>query len=639
MILPMLDAAHPFATADEATLRRMVAVANVPALMMTLMHLEGDDAVLSSGITPDTDMLEGREDGLSEADRDAIRARAVKAALNWRTSGRDLWIPPHAVLDHASTHIIGQDTPDSYAPLLREELPFAGPNRPAWRENEVPKDNCAEWPVVVIGAGISGIAAAVRLKRAGHPFVVLEKSDSLGGTWRDNTYPGCRVDTPNHIYSYSFAADHDWPARFSDQQTIRAYLEEVAARFDLMDHIHFGAEVVAADWNEDSAHWTVRLADGTTHTGRALISALGQLNRPKTPDLPGLDTFAGAAFHSARWDHAVDLQGKRVVVIGTGASATQFVPAIADKVAHLTVLQRSPPWLVPTPDYHDTLPEEERWLIRHWPFYAEWYRLWLFRRDGVDGVLPDLFCEEGYAGDKAVSSRNALMRDLWVNYLREQTGDDETLLAKLMPDYPPCAKRPLRDNGSWVRTLRRDDVSLIRQGIDRIEGDAVILSDGTRIPADVLIFGTGFQADRFFDGIEITGRDSASMAKAMADPCAYRGTSVPGFPNLFMLYGPNTNTVVGAGIIFFAECSARYVLGCLNHMMTEGFSSMEVTTEALETYTARMDAMNAERAWGVPGVDSWYKNAAGRVTQNWPGTHYEFWDMTLRPDPDHHVFR
>lgn len=626
---------NSFLNADETTLRAAVQKANIPALMMSLLHLEGDDTIMSSGITPQNVPLSSHEDGLTSADRQIIRDRAVQAALEWRQSRRALSVPDNVTLDRATSFIIGQETPTSYGAMLREELPFAGPNRPAWGQGQASDADCAACPVIVIGAGMSGIAAGIRLKKAGYPFVIFEKSNSVGGTWRDNDYPGCRVDTPNHIYSYSFASDFDWPARFSDGATLRSYFEEVAAQFELTDHIKLNTEVAGANWHEATGEWEVRLSDGETLRARAVISALGQLNRPKIPNLPGLDRFAGAQFHSARWDHAVELTGKRVAVIGTGASATQFVPEIVDQVAHMTILQRSPPWLVPTPDYHDDLPDDERWLIRNWPAYAAWYRMWLFRRDGVEGVLPMLFSEPGFDGKTTVSTGNAAIRDLWVSYIKEQAGHDPAWVERLLPDYPPCAKRPLRDSGTWVKTLQRDDVALVQDPIASIEANGIRLADGTLIEADVIIFGTGFEADRFFAPLDITGRDGAKMADAMKNPRAYRGTLVPGFPNFFSIYGPNTNTVVGAGIIFFSECSVRYITGCLNVLSVGGHHSLEVKSGPFEAYNSWIDKKNNSAAWGMPDVDSWYKNDAGRVTQNWPGTHYEFWEMTLRPDTDH----
>lgn len=624
-----------FKTADEAMLRTAVQQANIPALMMSLLHLEGDDGIMSCGIAPNNIPLNSNEDGLTNAQRETIRDRAVEAALNWRQSGQDLFVPDADILDRATTFISGQDTPATYGAMLREELPFAGPNRPAWGEGLASEQDRAAFPIIVIGAGMSGIVAGIRLKQAGYPFVIIEKSSSVGGTWRNNDYPGCRVDTPNHIYSYSFASDFDWPARFSDRATLRRYFEDVAAQFGLKEHLRLNTEVTGAEWDENTGAWDVHLKGGERIRARAVISALGQLNRPKVPNIPGLASFDGAQFHSARWDHSVDLKGKRVAVIGTGASATQFVPEIADQVAQMTILQRSPPWLVPTPDYHDALSEDERWLMRNWPAYATWYRMWLFRRDGVEGVLPMLFSEPGFDGKTAVSAGNAAIRDLWVDYIKEQAGHDPAWVKRLLPDYPPCAKRPLRDSGTWVKTLQRDDVALVQDPIAAIEPNGVRLGDGTLIEVDVIVFGTGFEADRFFAPLDITGRGGAKMADAMENPRAYRGTLVPGFPNFFSIYGPNTNTVVGAGIIFFSECAMRYVTGCLNFLSGAGHKSLEIKPEPFETYNAWIDQKNNSAAWGMPDVDSWYKNDAGRVTQNWPGTHYEFWEMTLRPEPDH----
>jgi 4-hydroxyacetophenone monooxygenase len=359
------------------------------------------------------------------------------------------------------------------------------------------------------------------------------------------------------------------------------------------------------------------------------------------PDIPGLERFAGPAFHSARWDHGVALEGQRVAVIGTGASATQFVPEIVDRVAELRVFQRTPPWLLPSPRYHQPISAQQRWLFAHVPYYERWYRLWTFRINGVDGALPYLRGEPGWDdGGRSVSAASAEIRALLVEYIRAQLGDRPDLFAHAVPDYPVGGKRPLRDNGVWLAALKRPNARLIAERITEITPGGLRTADGAEHAADVLIHGTGFQADHFLWPMHIRGRDGVLLAERWGErPRACKGITVPRFPNLFLLYGPNTNIVVGSSIIFFAECQMRYTMQAIHALLCGGHTSLEVREAVHDHWNVRMDAGNAQMAWGAPGVASWYKNAAGEVTQNWPGTHLEYWEETRRFEPAEYHLR
>ena len=304
---------------------------------------------------------------------------------------------------------------------------------------------------------MSGLLAAHRLQQAGVPFVIFEKNGDVGGTWLENSYPGCRVDNPNHNYSYSFAQRHDWPLHFSSQDVLLDYFRRCADVFGLREHIRFGTEVTAAEWSDTDRQWTVcvRTADGRDEavTADAVISAVGQLNRPLYPDIQGRDSFTGTAFHSARWNHDVDLRGKRVAVIGTGASAVQFIPEIAPVVGELLVFQRTPPWLGPTPEYHDPVSSELRWLYAHVPSYSEWNRFWIFWKMG-DGVLPGVTVDPDWdQSTGSVSFFNDMVRQLMTAYLATEFAARPDLLPHVIPTYPPGAKRLLRDNGVWAGAL------------------------------------------------------------------------------------------------------------------------------------------------------------------------------------------
>jgi 4-hydroxyacetophenone monooxygenase len=495
-----------------------------------------------------------------------------------------------------------------------------------------------DFRVVVIGAGMSGLLAAHRLQQAGVPFVVVEKDSEVGGTWWENTYPGCRVDNPNHNYSYSFAQRHDWPLHFSTQDVLADYFRRCADTLGLRDHIRFRTEVVSMTWSEADLEWTLQLqtpAGPDTITANAVVSAVGQLNRPSYPNIEGRESFAGPAFHSARWDHEVDLAGKRAAVIGTGASALQFIPEIAPVVGELVVFQRTPPWLAPTPDYHDEVAPGLRWLYKHVPSYSEWNRFWIFWIMG-DGVLPNVTVDPSFPPtEQSVSEANELFRQLLTEYLQAEFGDRPDLHAAVVPNYPPGAKRMLRDNGIWARTLKRDDVRFVTTGIERITETGITTVDGEHHEVDVVIYGTGFQASKFLTPMEVYGRGGIELHDQWGgDARAYLGVAVPGFPNLFCLYGPNTNIVVNGSIVYFSECGVRYVLGLLELALGSGHRAIEVRKDVHDEFNERVDRGNRGMAWGVSGVSTWYKNEHGHVAQNWPFTLLEYWQRTREPNAD-----
>ncbi|MGH6957809.1 MAG: flavin-containing monooxygenase, partial [Caulobacteraceae bacterium] len=428
------------------------------------------------------------------------------------------------------------------------------------------------------------------------------------------------------------------PQHFSTQPVLLAYFRGVAEKHDLRSHIRFETEVQEAAFDEGEAVWRVRVKDkaGRVETlrARAVISAVGQLNQPRFPDIPGRERFAGPAFHSARWRHDVNLKGKRVAVIGTGASAFQFVPEVAKEAAHLTVFQRTPPWLAPTPDYHEPTTAAERWLLEHVPFYEKWYRFWLFwmLTDGIyEAVKSD---PEWEGGPGAVSGANAMLREMLSAAISAQAADAPGLLPHLIPAYPLGGKRMLRDNGVWIEALKRPNVELVTEPITHIEAEGVGTADGRMRAFDVLIFGTGFTASQFLKTFKVKGRGGRELHETWAgDARAYLGMTAPGFPNFFMIYGPNTNIVVNGSIIFFSECAVRYILGCLKLMAETGARTLEVRRDVHDAFNAKVDAANAGMAWGSPNVTSWYKNDKGRVSQNWPFPLVDYWTATLAPNP------
>ncbi len=633
----MADLPRDLASSDDDAIRAAVEHAEVPALLPALAAALGDPDLVPDHLRPDLSILMDPTAGLSQDQLLEARLLAVDALVRLRDDG----VAPAATPDVDELRRLLEFTSggapvDDYLELLREELGIGEDLRtPTWRKEELAPGR--PYRVAVIGAGMSGLAAAHRFHQAGLDVVVLEKNRDVGGTWLENTYPGCRVDVSNHFYSYSFAQRSDWPEHFSSQEVLLDYFRGVADELGLRPLIRFGTEVTAVELDEATMTWhlRVRSEDGVEEVleAQAVVSAVGQLNRPNLPDIPGLERFEGPAFHSARWDHDVDLAGKRVVIIGTGASAAQLIPIVADQAAELTILQRTPAWFIPTPDYHDPVAPEVQWLFRNVPGYANWYRFWIFWRN-VEGLMPAATVDPGWEGGGAsVSELNDLMRQLLAGYLGAELADDPELLAKVIPDYPPFAKRFIRDNGIWATTLKREDVHLVTDAITEIVPEGVRTADGAVHEADVIIYGTGFQASDFLTPMKVVGRNGVELHERWkGDARAYLGITLPGYPSFFLLYGPNTNIVVNGSIIFFSECEVHYVLGCLRQILETGARAIDPKPEVHDAYNERVDAENLRMAWGVSSVSSWYKNVTGRTAQNWPFSLLDYWRQTREPD-------
>ena len=624
---------------DLTPLDQALESAHLPALSAALVHLTGDMTWLRPEWRPTYMPLSRGETGVSEAEQAKMRAAAKIAITDYLTGKRSMApIPGPEAVRQMMSFVAGADIPDGYGEFLTDELALDGHSSkdPQWSSPQL-KAAARRLNVLVVGAGMSGILAAIRLTQAGVPFEIVDKNADVGGTWLENTYPGCRVDSSNHMYSYSFEPNHFWPQHFSTQPVLLDYFRGVAARHDVRKHVRFETTVEEMVWDEPRAVWKVRLKtpSGIEHVeAQAVITAVGQLNRPRYPDIKGRERFAGAAFHSAEWRHDVDLTGKRVAVIGTGASAFQFVPEIARKVGSLTVFQRTPPWGFPVAHYHEDVPAGMNWLMEHVPFYDKWYRFWMFWTV-TDGLLPMVTADPNWTGPStAVSEMNFGFREMIAQAIAAQAPDRPDLIAKVIPTYPVGGKRSLLDNGVWIEALKRENVELVTEGISEITPQGIVTVDGESREFDVIIYGTGFYASKFLWPMKIIGRDGADLhASWDGDARAYLGMTTPGFPNLFMIYGPNTNIVVNGSIIFFSECSVRYIVGCLKLLAETGAAAMEPKQDVHDAFNAKVDAGNSLMAWGAPQVTSWYKNEKGRVSQNWPFALVDYWRATLAPDP------
>ncbi|MEV0824130.1 flavin-containing monooxygenase [Nonomuraea rubra] len=470
--------------------------------------------------------------------------------------------------------------------------------------------------IVIVGSGFAGICMAVNLKQAGHhDFVILEKAAELGGTWRDNTYPGCACDVPSHMYSYSFELNPGWSRMFSPQEEIQAYLRACAAKYGITPHIRYGKHVVSMEYDDAARSWTVTTEDGDTLRPKAVVSAIGALHIPKFPEIAGRESFAGPAFHSAEWDHSADLTGKRVAVVGTGASAVQFVPQLARTARHVTVFQRTAPWLHPKPDF--AFSPAARRLLRL-PGAARTLRA------GIYWALETRAL--GFAVDPRLMKAH---ERLALRHLRAQVPDPE-LRRALTPDYLIGCKRILVSS-DYYPALTRPNVSLVTDAITEIREHSLVA--GTEHRADAIVYGTGFKVTDALTEQRIVGRDGLKLQEAWRDGIeAYLGVTTSGFPNLFFLLGPNTGLGHNS-VVFMIESQARYVVECLRLLSRTQARAVDVRPEAQREFNDRLRARLDPLVWNAGGCDSWYLDEHGVNRTIWPGFTFEYWARTRRVKP------
>jgi 4-hydroxyacetophenone monooxygenase len=610
--------------------------ANVPTLLMVLLHLTGDTKWL--GERYHCTRIRGIDDhdsgGLSEEVQSEIRALAREAILEWK-AGKAPALPSPQIeqLVEMLRRSVGENVPETYGPMVGAWLGLD----PAWQidqrsQTPVPSN----FHVIVIGAGVAGLCASIRLLGAGIPHTVIEKNDEVGGTWYENRYPGAGVDTPNHIYSYSFAQT-DWTQYFALREEIQAYFVDVSHRFGVRKNIRFNTRVASASYNEEGMDWTVRVTNAGGHTDKlqanVVISAVGLLNVPKMPDIKGMETFSGPCFHSARWPEGLDIRGKRVAVIGNGASAMQIVPAIAAEVSQLTIFQRSKQWAAPFERFKKPVPEAVRFLLKEVPFYQPWYRqrlAWIFN-DRIHASLQ--IDPEWPHPERAINRHNDKHRQHFVNYIVNELGGRQDLLSSVLPDYPPFGKRMLMDNG-WFRIATRDNVKIINDGIERIEDGAVITADGSRHEVDILVVCTGFDAINLLSSFDLVGKGGRSVRETWDEQGAqaYLGVATLGFPNFFMLAGPNTALGHGGSVVALLETQVQYVMTLVQEALRKyGWPfEIEVRREVHDAYNERVQQAHARMIWTHKGMTNWYRNTHGRVVAPMPFRNDDYWHMTRR---------
>ncbi|GAA0612320.1 NAD(P)/FAD-dependent oxidoreductase [Sporichthya brevicatena] len=618
---------------DAEMLRSALAVANIPCLVPLLYQLTGDRKWLADPYRPTR--AKGTDDhddgGLPDDVQLEIRRATHDAVMAW-AAGRPIAAPAPSgddLLGLASL-CVAEEVPVEYEPLAAEQLEFrpsALASKTACREVDL--------SVVVIGAGISGMTASKYLTDLGVPHTVIEKNPRVGGTWIENRYPGCGVDTPSYLYQLSYYP-RAWSQYFGKRQELDDYLTELADHFDLHRSIRFSTVVERLTWEEGAKRWRieVRNPDGSHETlvAQVVISAAGQLNIPQVPRLDGVEKFTGPLFHSARWPADLDLTGKRVAVVGTGASAMQIVPAIADSVAKLDVYQRSPQWIMPNPNYFRAVSPQVHWLMANVPFYSAWYRFrlaWMF----MDRIHASLQRDPNWPHpERSLNAVNDSHRRMLTKYIESELEGRPDLVEKALPTYPPFGKRMLQDNG-WYRTLRKPQVELITSGVTALTETGVVTERDEERPADIVVFATGFRAHAPI-GYDVVGRNGARLSDVWGedDPRAYLGIATPGFPNLFFMYGPNSNLGHGGSFIFLAESQINYIVDLLTQMIDNDVAAVDCRPEVCDKYNADLDAAHERMVWTHEGMDTWYRNSRGRVVSVMPWRVVDYWTMTRSAD-------
>lgn len=627
-----LDSARPLPLADDERLTRALADGQILTLLLTYVHLTHDTDLLDR-VAPHVQPLMLQQPDDVPADlQDEIRSK-LRDVLVGRTACAPE-PPSDQLLQRMMSVGVGEHVDDEYVPLLYDQIGLRpDPSRSDAPGRVAPPE---DFTVLQIGLGLSGIAMAVELLDAGYRTIIVEKNADVGGTWFLNTYPGVGVDTPSHFYSFSFAQWSHWTHFKPKGDEMQQYFGAVVDRYGLRDHTRFSTSVVSCRYDAPTVKWHVELrdADGRTDTlvVDAIVNAGGFVHRARRPDIAGLDDFAGPAVHTARWDRTIELAGKRIGVIGTGASGVQVIPELAKVAAQVTVFMRRKYWVLNNRETDIAVPEGARHAIRTFPHYREWFRFRVYWQAG-DGNYLNVLLDPDYVDNPlAASPANERLREFAVAQMRAELDERPDLLEQVMPGFPIFSKRII-SHPAWWETLKRDHVRLVTTGIERLEADGVRTVDGEKHELDVLVLATGFDFARMHGDLDVQGRDGHVLADEWGDddPRAYMGVLIPGYPNYFHMNGPNSGPNFAGGVNIVAETQAHYIVECLDHALAHRARAVEPTHEAFVAFNELVDDQLTRMIWSHPGSDSYYQNSRRRPYMSWPFRLVDYWHRTRGP--------
>ena len=618
---------------DVAELRANLHHADAGVLVGVLAQLTGDLSVIDqfgSRISHVPDPPERA--GVTDPGTAAALVEAVITALETPSHGDADRLDARETFVRLLPVVLGTDVEAEQVPVLWEQSGFA-PSQPTL-ERTVPVPETLT--VAIIGAGLAGINAAMAIAEEGVSYEMFDRNPEVGGTWLTTRYPGIGVDTPSAYYSLSRELNPEWSNYYPQGAEYQAYLMALADKHELRRHTRFRTEVKALWWDEDQQHWQIHWTNadgvrGVSHA-RVVVTAAGYLNRPRWPDLPGRGTFQGVSVHSALWEPGLDLTGKRVAIIGAGCTAVQIVDASVDQVEHLTVFQRQPHWVAPRKRLSDDVPDHRRYLGRHLPYYVNWHRLksyWATADNNYPVILHDPDWSRSHL---SISPANDVLLQMCLQYIDETFGAGSDLARKVTPDFAPYGKRIIRDPGGYYAALTREHVDVEASEPAAVDATGIVTQDGRHVDLDVIVYATGYHLD-FLSTVDIRGRDGRTLAAEWGEsPRAYRGGTVPGFPNLFITSAPNYSPGHGAGANFSMEVLTHYIVECLQLMALRGASTIEVTQEAFEDYVASIDEAMSRTVWcHTPGAHTYYRSGSGRVVVATPFRLVDLWHQHRAP--------
>jgi 4-hydroxyacetophenone monooxygenase len=610
-------------SATDAEIDDALQYASPIVLQGLLYQLTGDQELIPMPPGPSGKFGVGREMAHDE-DAALIKAKGAAFLKAYRDSGAgSIGLGPQSRMRQSLSLTAGHPIPDADLHIWQEEAALDRWARGVrWRGGTPPKA-AQDFKVAVIGTGISGLNVAVQLKQAGIPFVVFEKNPEVGGSWYENRYPGARVDTSSRGYTHLFSYDYPYEYSYSPRDHNLRYFKWVADNFGIRGDIRFNTEVTSMDWDEASAQWVLKLVGpegAETNRFNAVISCVGFLSRPNLPQIEGMDSFEGYAFHTAAWPEGVNVKGKRVAVVGSGASGYQTTPVIAETAAHLSLFQRQPNWCVEDETYLKPLPPQTLWLDRNFPFYANFVRFRIGALINPDTSKAGIMIDPDFDDPHTRSAMNKLTRDAAIAFATRKLGSRPDLLEKMIPKFPPMASRPIRVDSDYCvyDALLRDNVSLMTDGIERITPKGIV-SAGVEHEFDIITFATGFKANDFLWPMEVRGKGGVRIEEVWEKdgPRAYLGSMVTGFPNLFMCYGPNSNNFGGFTVVDLLELVAQFALRCIQGLIEQGKSSVEVSETGYWRFAAILDEMDRQMIYMDPRANNYYQNH-GRSAVNGP---------------------